>query len=493
MTSPQMTGALMRGTLWSLALRWFTRAIGLVSTIVLARLLLPDDYGVVAMAMLVTGLVEVFLASGADNALLRQPNATREYADSAWTMKVIEALIIAATVAAIAPLAAWYFKEPRVEPVMWALSLGFVIAGCGSVGPLLARKELNFALEVRLGVIAKVISFVVTVACAWWLRNYWALVIGVLTGHLSGAVLSYVLHAYRPRWSLQHVRELWSYSQWLLVSGIGNYFATKIDEFAAGRIGTPAELGLYRVSSELGTMVSTELGAPINRALLPVLAAMQSEPERMRRALMKTVAAVNTLTLPAGVGLALVAKPAVAVLLGAQWTGAVPYLQVFALLGAVRFIVGPYYTIFMATGQSRVLAKMSWCELILFAAFAIPLSAIHGVPGLAAAKLCSSVPMVMLWILLGHRHGLRFGELVRQVARPLAGCALMALVLWWMPVVSVSALVDLVVRMMLGAVAYGVWMAVSWHRCGRPEGVESMLFRRVALWFGRRPQAGEPS
>ncbi|MFT4173282.1 MAG: lipopolysaccharide biosynthesis protein [Rhodocyclaceae bacterium] len=485
----ELSSALMRGTLWSLALRWLTKVIGLVSTIVLARLLVPDDYGVMAMAMLVTGLVEVFLASGADNALLRQPNATRAYADSAWTMKIIEGVIVAAVVAAVAPLAAWYFREPRVAPVMWVLAGGFVIASLGSVGPLLARKDLNFALEVRLGIIAKVISFFVTILCAWWLRSYWALVIGVMSGHLSGCVLTYTLHPHRPRWDTSHVRELWSFSQWLLVSGIGNYFASKVDEFVAGRIGSPGELGVYRVSAEVGTMVSVELGAPINRALLPVLAAMQGDAARMRAALMKTVSAVNTVTLPAGIGLALVAEPAVAVLLGPDWMSAVPYLRVFALMGAVRFVVGPYYTLFMALGHSRVLAKMSWIELLLFAALAVPLARAHGVPGLAAAKLGASVAIVLCWMALGHRHGLTVAQLGGRLARPVAGCILMAVTVWLLPVAGLPALLELMARVVAGAVVYGGWIALSWHLSGRPEGIETMIFQRLAPRWRRAKQA----
>ncbi len=296
----------MSGALWSIGLRWGMRMIGFLSTLIVARLLLPSDYGIVAMAVMVTGLIQTFLDANASTALLRAPDATREYVDSAWTLAFVQSLVVATVMAILAPFAASYFNEPRLANVLWATAPAIVLGGAASVGPLLARKCLDYSLEVKLALLSRVVSFVATVGLAWWWRSYWALVLGGLAGAIVGFVAGYLFHPFRPRLEAKHLRDLMGFSQWMIVSGIGVYGARKLDGFVIGRVGTAADVGLYNVGMELGQMLPTELGAPMSRALLPILASLHGEPARMRTAVMKTTAAMNTLTLPAGVGLALV-------------------------------------------------------------------------------------------------------------------------------------------------------------------------------------------
>lgn len=479
---PDAGAALLRGTAWSLLMRWGIKLIGMVSMLILARLLAPADYGLMAMAMLVIGLVQVFLDASADTALLRHPEHGERIAHSAWTLRLLQSLAIALAIAVLAPLAALYFREPRVQPVMWVLAGGFVITGLGSVGPILARRELDFVLEVRIGLLSKLLSFALTLGCALWWRNYWALVVGQLVGQLAASVLSYRYHPYRPRVCFAHVRELWSFSQWLLISGIANYVGTKLDELIAGRVGTPRDLGHYRVSAELGMMVSIELGAPLSRALLPVLAAMQGDLPRMREALMKTVGAVNTVTLPAGIGLAMLAEEAVPVLLGAQWAPAAPLLRLFAAMGAVRFIVGPYYTLFTSLGRSGVLAAMGWLDVVVFCSIVWPSYQHFGFVGLAYARFFSLIVAVVVWLVVGHANGLLVPRLLREIWRPALGAALMAGVLAALP--AGWGVADLCGRIAVGAAVYAIWIVATWRLTGCPDGLEARLLdvlkRRLA-------------
>ncbi len=479
-----LAGALVRGTLWSVGLRWFVRLTGFLTTIVVARLLLPEDYGLLALAMLVIGLVQTFVDSGAATALLRLKEPSKAMVDSAWTLNLVQSLLVTAIVVAVAPLAARFFADPRLTWVVIALAPTVAMWGLGSIGPLLARKEFAFGLEFKVTVIMRVVSLVATIGAALVLRDYWALVIGALLGSLAYLVASYALHPYRPRFTFAHFGELWGFSQWMLVSGIGVYLARKVDGLVVGRVGTASEVGLYNLSLEVGSMITGELGAPLNRALLPVLAALQDEPARMRSALMETVAAVNLLTLPAGIGLALVAPYAVEVVFGPQWIAAAPLLAVFSFIGAIRFLVGPYYTLFLTVGRSRILASMSWAELAAFAAFAYWFLD-DGVTGIAEARFLSCIVIVAAWVVLGRQHGLRVHDLVAAVARPLLGCALMASALWSLPAIDAPAIVQLAYRVAVGGAIYVAWIGGSWLAQGRPDGFEKRVFGMLAAQLSR--------
>lgn len=475
---PSLAASLIRGTLWSVGLRWSLRLIGLLSTVIVARLLSPSDFGLLAMATLVMGLVETFLDADAANALLRTPDATKEFADSAWTIKVIQSAVVALAVAVAAPFAADYFNEPRVAPILWVLIASIILSGLASVGPLMARKELNFSLEVKASLIGRVATLIATIALAVAWHSYWALVAGTLIGQVIGFAAGYALHPYRPRFTLVHARELWGFSQWMLVSGIGLFFARKVDGFVVGRAGTAKDLGVYNIGMEMGQMITMELGAPLNRALLPVLSTLHGDPLRMRAALMKTVAAVNTVTLPAGVGLALVANLVVPVVLGRAWTEAIPFLVLFSLIGAIRFVIGPYYTLLMTIGSSRTLAFMSWFELAVFAVMAAVFWQ-RGVEGIAYARLVSTIVIVIVWIELGRRNGLAVTGLARAIARPAVGCVLMALALWLLPLPDLGDGAALAARIAIGSIVYLGWIIGSWVALGRPDGLESHFIEQI--------------
>ncbi len=479
MTSPE--NALARGTLLSVALRWFVKGIGLVSTIVLARFLLPSDYGVLVMATLVIGLVEIFIFSGADAALLRYPETSDDLVNSAWTLRLIQSFIVAATVAILTPFAANYFRDDRVMPVMFVLSIGIVINALSNIGPVLARKNLNFGLEVKIGVISKLASFVVTVVFAYFSRNYWALVVGTIVGQLVTVFCSYKFHSYRPRWVTSRIRELWSFSQWLLISSVGNYFGRKLDELILGRIGTSKDLGVYNVGSEIGQVVTVEISAPFNRSLYPVLSSIQSDRPKSLELFFSTLGIVNTLTIPVGIGMCILASSFVQVVLGYKWIDVAPILEVFALQGVIRFLVSPYYVWFMVIDKGRVLASMSWLELLIFLVFAWILHGYSAI-GLAWARLLTTVLVVMVWILVGRAEGLKPRLLLSSVYRPVfAGIGMAAVLLQCRAAITFAdPYRELFILSAVGAISYTTLLIGLWIFSGRPAGLEKSILSRFS-------------
>ncbi len=157
------------------------------------------------------------------------------------------------------------------------------------------------------------------------MHDYRALVLGVATGYIGGCILSYLMHPYRPRWNTSRIKAQWHFGRWIMVAGVGNYISRKTDEVLAGRVGGSHGLGIYSLGSELGQMATGELGPPMLKALLPVLASLQQDAERLREVINQTLAALNTITLPAGVGLALIASSCVQIMLGNNWAASAQY------------------------------------------------------------------------------------------------------------------------------------------------------------------------
>jgi len=477
-------GAMIRGTIWSVAMRWSIKGLGLISTVILARILSPGDYGIVAMAMLVVGLAEVLVDFGSDTALLRQQSINTADINSAWSLRVIQGLIVSAMLGVAAPFAGQYFNEPRVIWVVWVFAICVLAGSFSNIGATLARKELNFSFEFRLTVTSKLLGVAITIVAAFLIKDYRALVIGVASGYIVGLLLSYLMHPYRPTWCTSEFRSMWSFSKWLLISGIGYFAARKVDEILAGRVGGAEGMGVYTVGADIGQLPTAEIGPPINRTLLPTLSTLHDDPERMRSAVLKTVGVVSTLTLPLGVGMAFVAEPVALLLLGEKWRAAIPFIAIFAIGGAVRVSVGALSTYLMVLGNSKFLAHATWIEFCAFILAAAILTPIHGLIGLAEARLISSVVNCLTFIIaVTRKNQIHYQNLFGVLWRPLVGIGVMAIVLSNQSDLDLPLALQLAVKIIQGAVSYSIFVLAAWRLAGKPDGLEYTIIEKMRNLF----------
>jgi O-antigen/teichoic acid export membrane protein len=486
MASESVGAQILRGSAWMVGMRWALRLIGLVSTAVLARLLTPADFGIVAMAMIVSGLLDTAAYAGVDLALIRAGAHGREYQDTAWTIQLLQALIVGALLLVAAPLAASYFGEPRVAGVIAWLALKSALDGFTNIGIVAFRKELDFAREFRFNFYSKMINLVVVVTAAWLLRNYLALVIGLVSGSLITVLLSYVMHPYRPRLSLSHARELWGFSNWLLVSRIGSFASRKADQFMVGGAVGATALGSYHVGNELSTLPTMELVMPMRRALFPTLSRLRDDPASFRAAVLNTFSVLSILCFAIGFGMVSVAAELVPLVLGAQWKAAIPLVQWLALYGAFAGLASVLEVPMWVEGRTDVSALQSWVEVVLLVPLMLLALRAFGVEGaaLSRALIAAAILPFMLW-LAARVCPLSFRELFAALWRPLTAAIAMALLLR-APLPYPDGLVPtLIVKVLLGALFYAAALACLWLVSGRPAGGEATLLRAARAALGR--------
>jgi lipopolysaccharide exporter len=480
--------SVIQGAVWAIALRWLMRLVGIANVAILARILGPSDFGLVAMATLVVGLIETWLAFGVDSALIQNADADRHDFDTAWTIRLLQGMVIALLVVGASPIARAYFKEPRLGPLLAVLALGIVISGMSNIGVVMYRKDLRFRTEFWILAISKLLSFAVSVAAAFWLRNYWALAIGIVGGYTIGCVVSYVAHPFRPRFSLSRWRKLWSFSQWVVIMNIIGYAETKADEVLVGGYTTAAQMGLYSVASDVGQMPSAELSAPLNRVLFPTFSRLQAEPGRLAAAYTNALATVAMVTVPAGVGLAMVAPEAVRVLLGAKWTAATPMLAVLALWGTLRSLSSSGGYLLMSVGLPKFVAATTFISVVVFAggaAFALWTG--HGAFGIAIAKVvagCVSLITTVTFVVTNSETRMRM--VVRSVIRPLLAATAMAAVLQLIPATPYGTPVDLAMKIVVGAAVYVPFVVLLWAWVGRPDGPEQLALNVLKRIVARK-------
>lgn len=478
--SPKKT--LIVGALWSVGARWAIKGIGFLNTVIMARLLMPADYGIVAMAMLVVTLIQALLDFGAGTALLRKAEVSKDEIDSAWTLRLLQSIAVAGVLIAIAPLAVHYFNEPRVLNVLWLLAVCVALSGAGNIGMVLALKEYKFHLEFRYNVVSKLFSVVATVVAGYFLRDYRALVVGLGVGYISGLVLSYFMHPYRPRWNTKKIGEIWAVTKWLMLSGVGTFLLRNTDEFVAARIGSTNEYGIYNVGSDLGRLPVGELGPAMMRAFLPVLTSMQSDMQRTNEAVLKTLSAANAITLPMGFGVAALSLPLVEFVLGARWVAAAPFVALFALVGSIQFAMNPLNSLLIMRGHTRNQNTAVWVEFLVFLMAAFVLVPKLHLIGLVGARLFAGLANCLFICVASVRCcGLSFTAIFRALFRSIVSAAAMGFFVLGAIAYFEAVWLKLLVGVFCGVASYIFLLLIGWMAFRKPEGLESTVLEYVKL------------
>jgi lipopolysaccharide exporter len=475
--TPSPKRALILGAMWTVGTRWSIKALGFVNTVIMARMILPADYGIVAMAMLFVAMVHAMTDLGVGTALLRKGDVSRAEIDSAWSLKIIQGAVLALVLVAGAALAASYFKEPRVQAVLWVFAACMLVDGASNIGLTLAQKDLKFSVDFRVNVASKLAGVLATLLGGYLLRDYRALVLGIVANYLVVFVLSYALHPYRPRWNVSRIGDIWGVTRWLMLSSLGTFFLRRSDEIIAGRVGTTEEFGEYHVGGDLGRMPVSELGPPMVRAFLPVLSSIQDDLKRINAAVLKTVAAANAFTMPIAAGVAAFSVPLTAVVLGPTWVQAASYVAVYALAASAQFSVSPLMTLLILRGHTRSLSAIVWMELAVFVLGVVTLLPTFHLVGLVWARLISSAFNACMTVFYTHRLcDLRTSAVLQALWRPLVGAAgLYALGQTVTALPGLASWQQLLLGGVSGLTLCASWAFLSWWIAGRPEGLESTL------------------
>ncbi|MCM8566099.1 lipopolysaccharide biosynthesis protein [Thauera linaloolentis] len=477
----------------SVAMRWTDRLIGLVSTLILARLLAPEDFGIIAMASLAIGLLDVLLDLGVNVALIQNPKATSAHYDTAWTLRLLQSAVAASIIFLGAPLAGEYFGDARVIPVMQVLSASIIIAGLENIGIIEFQKKMQFGLDFRFMFLKRIVGFIATISAAFLMQSYWALVIGTLTGRVIGMLVSYRMHPMRPRISVEKFGEIFAVSQWMLVRSSGQYLDTNLHKILVGRRADSAVLGGYTLADEISAMPSTELLAPINRALFPAFVAAKENIAELKRLFLMAQGVQTLIGIPAGIGLAMVAPEIVGLLLGEKWLPAVPFVQILALVGSIQAITTSGGYVLITLGRVRQIALISWAQIGVFVIGAFTILPDAGASALAMMRLATVTIglFTIFWLLTRALESLSAIDMAATISRPIFGAAAMAGALHLLDEsLSAGALPLLITKLVVGVVVYTLTVLALWALFGRGRGAEAYVLEKIrALIAARRKSA----
>ena len=488
-----LRGKMALGAAWMIGARFAIKSLGIVSTLVLVRLLSPADFGLVALAAAVVAGLELIKTFGFDVALIQDQAAGREKFNTAWTINLGFSLGLALFLLFLADPASQFYSDERLRGVLYAMALSMVLQGFENNGVVNFRKDLEFHKEFVFLFIKKVAAFLVTIPLAFVFRSYWALVAGIVASSLVGTIASYVMHPFRPRLGTQQFSQLFHFSKWLVINNLLYFIRHRAADFVLGRFGGPKSVGLFSVSYEISHLVTSELVAPINRAIFPGYAKMASDPRELRLGYIQVMSVIALVAFPAATGIAATADLLVPIMLGPNWLATIPLVQVLALSGGIAILETNIGAAYLALGRPQVLTVVYTLFAATFLTCLLVFVPTEGARGAAKASLIAGLANVPLQVYLMKRTlAIDLRDVGRVFFRPLAASAGMLLLVRefvdYHKVADPEALQPLLLAasISIGVVSYvGIAMTL-WLLTGRPEGPEAFVLSRVKRILARR-------
>lgn len=468
-----------RGAGWLYGYRWIDRLLDFVSIVVLARLLSPDDFGLVAIAASVAIIVEGLSAFDVNKALIQARDEDRALYDSAWTLSALRGILSAACMALVVP----FLSDPRLAAILLALSIGPVLNGFANPRFVLYERDLVYSKLAMLTLGAKVVSFAVTLVIAILYHSYWALVFGLLAGGLTSLILTYALRPYRPAVSFARFSDIFAFSGWLSLASIATTLSMETDKIIVGRLLGVGDTGLYYMTQKVGVLPTRELAAPLQRILFPSFSELVGDDSRFRRVVCESINVLASLSLPAGFGFALVANDFVPLALGDQWTSIVPLLKILVPYLGLRAILSMTLPCVMALGRTRLLFWVSFGYAFIHLPAFITGTALYGLTGAITSIVIAGVLYSYLnaWM-LRRTLGISLSEILSQLQRPLLAATLMVLSILALNAMQPLDLfsengswVSLLTKLVAGGFVYCAVLYGVWRLQGRPAGFERRL------------------
>lgn len=481
------------GAAWMILLRLADRLIGLVSLAILARLLAPEDFGIVALAAAIVAIVEVFGALNLEAALIRDRAADRAAFDTAWTLRALIAAVLAGVLLVVSPLAAHLMEDDRLVPVIVVLAAATLLHGFENIGTVEFQRRLEFRRDFLYRFAGRLAGTLVAIVCAIVWFDYRALVAGTVARAATLVVLSYLVHPYRPRPSFAVARHIFAFSRWVLLDNLLAGLNQRLAHFVVAKITGVEQLAFFTTAAEIANLATTEIQAPIRRAIFPGFAAMAGEIERLRRAYVQSLAVLFAIGAPIAAGIAITAGEIVLLLLGPRWMPVIALVQILALAGIANALRTGSHVVYLALDRPQLATRLTLLALAITLPALIAGAMLAGVEGAAWALVVRAVLLLVAdYAILARLLELRLGALVGAAWRPFAGILALAVALGFLrtalpdATTTGEAFVPFVALVAAGAVVYVATVFVLWAASGRPDGAETATLAAVARLTTRR-------
>ena len=414
---------------WTTCSSIFKAGLQFVQVAILARLLAPADFGLMALVTATLAFATIFADMGISSAIIHRRDVTQQQLSSLFWLNVSASGALMLLLMLFSPLLAYFYGEPRLTELLLLASCLFLINGLGQQLRVNAEKALEFRKLATIEIIAVLLGFVVAVGCALLGVGVYALIWGSLINALVSTALSWLILAdgWRPTFRLQlaEIRTFLKFGAYMIGNNMANTINSMLDIFLGGRLLGASALGLYSLPRNLSLQIAGLINPIVTRIGFPVMAAVQHEPEKIKSIYLKTMRMTASINFPIYFGLAAFAPSIVQIMFGEQWADSSDTLRILAFWGLIRSTGNPVGSLLLAVGKADL--QFRWNLLLLcFIPPTLWIGANYGINGLAFSLLIMQATLfIPTWYFLVKpccQASLR--EYLKQIAIPFFVCTL---------------------------------------------------------------------
>lgn len=327
-----ITSRVFSSSAFQIGINLAQRLIGILSTLILARLLTPADFGIIAILALSIHLIDILSDAGSQQYIIQKQDADDTDLNTAWSIDLVGKLVLTVVIWVLAPLIATTLNNPLLSDAIRVVSLSIPIRAFRNPALILLAKELQYQQLFKLGIVQKLLSFGAVMLVVVIHPSYWAIVAGDIVAALTMLIGSYRIHPYRPAWSLARLRDQWSFSQWSLLRGITGFGRSQADILIVSKLFPPAALGGYHLQRELALIPAFSLIIPATEPLLSAIAKAKHDSELLCYRMRLSMVTLLAILVPLSAFIFRESELIVSVLLGEQWIANHQLLGYFSLM-----------------------------------------------------------------------------------------------------------------------------------------------------------------
>ena len=421
-----------RGGVATLTSQGFKFFISMAATVVLARLLTPQDYGLVGMVAVVTGFVSIFKDMGLAIATIQKEEINGKQISTLFWINVTLSILVMLVTTAIAPALAWFYGEPRLTLITIGFAGALLFGGLTVQHEALLRRQMKFTALAVLEIGSLIAGIVAAVVFAWHGARYWALVINQLVQAITYAAAVWIVCGWVPGWPVRTagVRSMFAFGGNLTGFHVINYFARNLDNMLIGKFWGSWQLGIYAKAYQLLLLPIDQINYPIAAVAIPALSRLNDSPERYRKAYLRMIEKIAILTMPGMAFMIMTSDWIVAIVLGPQWSQAARVFALLGIAGLVQPVANTTGWLFMS--QNRAHHMFQWGIIGGMLAILSIIAGLHwGSIGVAASYSLTNVAVVipLLFYFVGRAGPVHTTDFYRTMAAPASAALLTMLAL----------------------------------------------------------------
>lgn len=382
----------VKGVAWTSLNQVVSLGFGFIIGVILARLLSPSDYGLLAMIGVFNAIAMAFVNSGFSNALVRKPDLTEDDNTTAFSFNIVVAVVMVGVIWLIAPFVAKFYNKPILCSLLRVEGFLLILSSFKIVQNTQLSRALNFKAKMIINVTSQVIAGVVAIFAAYQGFGVWSLIIQHFVSSITSLVLLWIISPWRPRgkWNKLSFKYLWGYGSKLLASGLLDTIYTNIYPIVIGKFYSAADLGQYTRANGYAAMPSQGLTGVLQQVTFPVLSQIQEDDSRLASSYRRMLRFTVFLVFPIMIGMAVLAYPLVISLVTDKWAQCVPYLQIICFASMWYPVHAINLNLLQVKGRSDLFLRLEIIKKVIIT-IAIFVCVPFGVMGICIGSVCTSL------------------------------------------------------------------------------------------------------